>query len=459
MKSVAKGLLDSGFSNRDYRLATDRQTRLIEDEEFIDITNNPTSEGDDNQSSQSETTATDPVDLIDPEKIKTAVEEGRNDPTTTAAVDSEAIRLRMEELEIESITETQEREVPIEMSDGKTTVNPYFKEELESTVIPYLLYKEDNYWSKLQGVDYHSRVSREGLSNDFDVSKRCDVDIGDSFVDDKMGKLDARADNPDILTFSVLQEKERDYALSIMDPGKMSDHQLSKSLADDLFKSLSPMNNVKDRQLRSYLDYFVSRHSRDDLILYRKFFPQVVSAIKRKINSELERYRKERYDELMRSRAIFCDLNDPKGCYRFPERIDPRNGLRIPPTIDKALYASENEVSGFESTMLRRIIGCETVLWWHRIAPSNKSEEFFINGFINHYPDFIVKTKKGNIVLIETKGSHLDNPDTRFKIELGRDWTASAGPGYFYFMVFEDEQHKAEGSISASEMIKTLSNL
>ncbi len=33
-----------------------------------------------------------------------------------------------------------------------------------------------------------------------------------------------------------------------------------------------------------------------------------------------------------------------------------------------------------------------------------------INGIINHYPDFIVRTSSGKIVIIETKGSTSSDP-------------------------------------------------
>jgi len=34
--------------------------------------------------------------------------------------------------------------------------------------------------------------------------------------------------------------------------------------------------------------------------------------------------------------------------------------------------------------------------------------DFYLNGAINHYPDFIVKTRNGRIVLVETKGDNTD---------------------------------------------------
>lgn len=58
-----------------------------------------------------------------------------------------------------------------------------------------------------------------------------------------------------------------------------------------------------------------------------------------------------------------------------------------------------------------------------------------INGNINHYPDFIVYTESKKIILIETKGEHL-NADK--KIKLGGFYTKYSNQQIHYFMVFEN---------------------
>lgn len=60
---------------------------------------------------------------------------------------------------------------------------------------------------------------------------------------------------------------------------------------------------------------------------------------------------------------------------------------------------------------IERIIKQDNVKWWHR---NKERSGFFINGALNHYPDFIVMTQRGNVILIETKGKHL-----KMKIVLG----------------------------------------
>lgn len=80
-----------------------------------------------------------------------------------------------------------------------------------------------------------------------------------------------------------------------------------------------------------------------------------------------------------------------------------------------------------------------------------------INGFINHYPDFIARMKSGNTVLVETKGDHLNNDDSRRKIYVGRKWVDLAGMSYHYFMVFENID--VEGAINVKTLMIYLKDL
>ena len=91
-------------------------------------------------------------------------------------------------------------------------------------------------------------------------------------------------------------------------------------------------------------------------------------------------------------------------------------------------------MNNFESRVLDYVVGLKNIEWWHRIIDR---KGFRINGFINHYPDFVVKTKSGKIVMIETKGDDRDNSDSKTKLKLGRHWAAQCGGNYRYFMVFD----------------------
>jgi type III restriction enzyme len=58
----------------------------------------------------------------------------------------------------------------------------------------------------------------------------------------------------------------------------------------------------------------------------------------------------------------------------------------------------------------------------------------------DHYPDFIIYTTRGILILLETKGDYLANEESRMKNILGKRWAEKAGANYKYFMVFESKE-------------------
>ena len=131
-------------------------------------------------------------------------------------------------------------------------------------------------------------------------------------------------------------------------------------------------------------------------------------------------------------------------------------------TIDSVPYslytAEKNDMNGFERDVLDVIAALPNIKWWHRVIDSNK-KEFRLNGFINHYPDFIIMFQSGRVALIETKGDHLANDDSRRKLKLGRKWASMAGRKYRYFMVFNHERIDAEGAYTLDDIVGVLKEL
>ena len=118
-------------------------------------------------------------------------------------------------------------------------------------------------------------------------------------------------------------------------------------------------------------------------------------------------------------------------------------------------------MSAFEFGMLRKILDAEDIRlkWWHR---NISGKGFCMNGFINHYPDFIMMTERGALVLLETKGSQLDGSDSAAKIRLGKAWETACRslPGernYVYMMVFD--QQKPQGACNLAEAVDLLGKL
>ena len=67
-----------------------------------------------------------------------------------------------------------------------------------------------------------------------------------------------------------------------------------------------------------------------------------------------------------------------------------------------------------DGTQILNIANLPNIRFWHR---NIEKSGFRINGFINHYPDFIVRTVSGKIIILETKEDDRDNSDSVRKLK------------------------------------------
>ena len=88
--------------------------------------------------------------------------------------------------------------------------------------------------------------------------------------------------------------------------------------------------------------------------------------------------------------------------------------------LERSLFAPvlRNELNGEEQNVAVHLDGEAAVKWWHRnVAKTNYGLQGWKRGRI--YPDFIFATGgnagTGRVVVMETKGDHLQNPDTDYK--------------------------------------------
>ena len=172
-----------------------------------------------------------------------------------------------------------------------------------------------------------------------------------------------------------------------------------------------------------------------------------VEIVKDRIEEFLFEYRKERFNQRRKMQRIKCV---PK--YVFPTSMPVVKESHMA----KGLYEREDgKINTFEYTVINKVANLPNVEWWHR-NPTGKNG-FSINGYINHYPDFIVKMNNGTIVIIETKGDDRDNSDSKNKLDLGLKWEADAGIGYKYFMVFE--HNRIDDAVDVQELLEILKGM
>lgn len=206
------------------------------------------------------------------------------------------------------------------------------------------------------------------------------------------------------------------------------------------------LDEVPEPAIRSYVKRAIDRLDADQIENLIDNIYLTRDAIKEKIESLLKDHRRKTF-----SKWLATDRIKLKGHYTFIDRITLRDELV---GIDKGLYAAEENVNGFEYDAIAAIAEHPNVLFWHRNRDRN---EFGINGFINHYPDFIVRMKSGVTLLIETKGDHLDNPESEEKRWLGNKWADLSGYNFKYFMVFQSKE--VDSAITLKTLLQLLDEL
>ena len=215
-----------------------------------------------------------------------------------------------------------------------------------------------------------------------------------------------------------------------------------------IVSKLGDMTPIKEQELKKYVNRVFDSLSTEQIrdIVENDFI--YVKRIKDKIKALSSTYAKGRFQVLTDSNKIIA-----KESFTFLDKITP---LSLSTNINKSLYEREGKMNNYEQSMILEVAALDNIVFWHRNFETNKG--FALNGFSsNHYPDFILHTKKGNTILLETKGDHLVNEDSRSKNILGKKWEKLAGDSFKYFMVFQSE--KVENTYTAHSVIEVLKGL
>lgn len=188
---------------------------------------------------------------------------------------------------------------------------------------------------------------------------------------------------------------------------------------------------------------------RDNLTI--ELLPSFVECVRNKIERLAKEHKKQRFTSWIDTNVIKCTP-----MYKLPASISPD---KVATHFEKTLYSGEyDDMDGDETEIINKIIAKDNVRWWHRIK-ERRPGEFFINGHRRMYPDFLVMTERGNLVVVEVKGQHLDGTDSQEKAEIGKTWADMAGIHFKYFMVFKKASDGVPGAMSLNDFLSTLANL
>lgn len=321
-------------------------------------------------------------------------------------------------------------------------MTPEFEEEASHIRISQFCIKvEESFF-----VDgYEVKLKKEHLDETFSLKgKPYDIDF--SQTDRQMVAVDVRKNSEN--RPKVFQMNESDQRAMKELFSKYSPEQKVKTCKDIIHRQVNKIDAVDSRELARYVDLIVDQMDNDTLSALEKAPQGFAIRIKEYIEKLMEKHRQRQFEEWLEVGKIIC-----QPMYEFKKKIAL---LHSTSTFGRSLYQAEEEVNDFEYEMVMALTGLDNIKWWHR---NISRQEFCINGFINHYPDFIVMTKSGKILMIETKGDHLENRETKDKLAEGRAWQNLAGASYRYFLVFKSKELNIEGTYQFDRFIETLKKL
>lgn len=210
-------------------------------------------------------------------------------------------------------------------------------------------------------------------------------------------------------------------------------------------------NNISQGDIAAYIDRILDELKTDDeIIALQNNIYAISQRIKDFINENLIEYRYKSFKEKLTANEIFVE-------YRHQLKLSITCPIHTNSYLKTLYEEEENKVNTLEQKFMTKVSSLDNVKWWHR---NIDRVGYPINGFLNHYPDFIIEANSGVIVFVETKGEHLDGDDSKKKLELGQLLSSHSNPAKFkYFMAFERTPLNANGSGLLDDIIDIISRL
>jgi type III restriction enzyme len=163
----------------------------------------------------------------------------------------------------------------------------------------------------------------------------------------------------------------------------------------------------------------------EKIIAYNFVF--IIEELKKQLEKERDKAAEDIFKQLVKEKKLHFFLITDKGGFRIPPRIKVRSNKQLNRDDGSPLQRSLFEqVPEENTTHLERSVAIyldkqEKLLWWYR---NISKQDYNIQGWKKNkiYPDFIASDKDteyetdyGNVYILETKGLHLKNEDTKYK--------------------------------------------
>lgn len=453
LDKVVAGLNAAGFTSKDYRIddyveqdtefpveqASNIQTELKLDNDVTDDTSNVSDEIDSLN-----------VDFVR-EQISPFVNNENMESQSQSEVNNAVTDMldhakTQNELYWKDFEETEEEYVPVPPEVGNKMkhykVNQLYVSEAGQIEIPQFMIETGR---SLFSEHEHQVLTKENLYAGFSLLDKDTVIDFDS-IDSEIARVDI--DDSDAMPKAWKLQGFDSQSVKQWFDEQPSDRKM-RLCKDMIIKKLSKNNAINDRDLEVYVDRIIQNLTEDQLTDMEQTPGIYVLKINKKVNSLLNEYAKRMFYELVEQDKISCQPS-----YKLPKEISPIETIA---SIPKSLYNEEEKFDNeYERKVVMELSSLNNIKWWHR---NMARKGFAINGAVNAYPDLMVRTGSGKLLLIETKGDQLENSESREKAETGAKWAEMAGRMYKYYMVFETKNPGYNGAYSYEEFMRIVKEL
>ena len=467
VERIAYTLNQNHFTGKDFR-AYEENERIIEtpaptpeqseleltpqtdDSKITDISNTQGSD-DLNNADTSLIGFYDDVQVTDNATVQTTYSGYENSiPKSTKSILEQAQNAASQATQEKEENKGQKIEVPelqSQLKKNQYAMKEEFKEFASSLKIPQFSlpvnlppqFNFDNIELENSGTKFHKSYLLHG----FELSRE-DTKINFS-ADIEMYEIDSSENQYQQMTFKRITGTELENIKKIIcdkNQKKEARIEIAKSQVMEIMGSKYP---IDDKELAAYIEHILKNFTEEE---FEKFASNILlysKTISDKIDELSDAYCEPKFYNDVESEKIQLNY-----WYELPEIMTIPNPTTL--SIQKSLYEKEGEMNDFEKLVISEAAALPNVEWWHR-NPS-RGEGFEINGVTNHYPDFIIKTTSGKIIMLETKGDHLIATK---KIKLGNIWAQNAGKQFKYFLVYDKLQ--VEGSKTKEQFLDLMKDL
>ena len=450
LDKVVKGLNNAGFSKRDYMVK--------------DLDNPAVKETDETEPEQMELpnlqlsletdlSDTEPVD-VNTDELKKQLESVLNDDYETEITTNQVtetvdtmIETALTENTVywENITSEENEQyddIPDEVVSKMKMyhVRKEFEDDLKELKLPQFVVEGD---ASLFSEHEYELLDRENLRKGFTLRDK-DTEIDFDSIEAEIAKVDV----------DDTHEAPKAWKLKGFESEAIKEWFDSRPTAtkrnlckDRICTRLSKNNAVDDREIRDYVGKIMEHMSEAQLTDLEQNTELYAEKIKKKVDTLLAEHEAKMFRKWLETDLVQC-----QPMYQMKESISPTTSIS---SIPKSLYEEEDgDLNDYEKKVVYELASLDNVKWWHR---NISRKGFAINGAVTAYPDVMVMLTDGKILMIETKGDHLDNPEA--KAATGSEWASQAGRLYKYYMVFQSKDPGYAGAYSYDKFMEIVKEL